>query len=85
MSTITFTVNSDADNLFYKYIYLFQILYSVKSVFVMKIHVKVLTKVFYIQIRFKYERLLSFFLIRTIVYKKKLFIEKNSFFLLQAM
>ena len=28
-----FTVNSNADNDFYKYIYLFQILYSLKSVF----------------------------------------------------
>ena len=46
-----------------------------------KIHVKVLTKVFYIQIWFKYETLLLFFLIRTMVYRKKLFIEKkNSFF-----
>ena len=62
------------------FIYLFQILYSVKSVFFVKIRVKVLTKVFYIQIWFKCETLLLFFLIRTIVYKKKLFIERNSFF-----
>ena len=33
LSTITFTVNSHADNHSYKYIYLFQILYSIKSVF----------------------------------------------------
>ena len=32
-SSITFTANSQADNHFYKYIYLFQILYSMKSVF----------------------------------------------------
>ena len=32
-SSITFTVNSHPDNHFYKYIYLFQILYSVKSGF----------------------------------------------------
>ena len=36
LSTITFTVNSHADNYFYKYIYLFQILYSMKSVFLLK-------------------------------------------------
>ena len=35
LSTITFTVNSYADNHFYKYIYLFQILYSMKSVFLL--------------------------------------------------
>ena len=33
LRTITFTVNSHADNHFYKYIYLFQILSSMKSVF----------------------------------------------------
>ena len=36
LSTITFTVNSQADNHFYKYIYLFQMLYSIKSVFLLK-------------------------------------------------
>ena len=30
LSSITFTANSQADNHFYKYIYLFQILYSMK-------------------------------------------------------
>ena len=34
--SITFTVSSHADNHFYNYIYLFQILYSVKSVFLLK-------------------------------------------------
>ena len=33
LSSITFTANSQADNHFYKYIYYFQILYSMKSVF----------------------------------------------------
>ena len=47
---ITFTVNSHTDNHFYKYIFLFQICFSMKLVFFVKIHVKVLTKVFYIQI-----------------------------------
>ena len=32
MSTITFTVNSHVDNYFFKYTYLFQTLYSMKSV-----------------------------------------------------
>ena len=40
LSAITFTANSQADNHFYKYIYLFQILYSVKSAFFIKIHVR---------------------------------------------
>ena len=36
LATITFTVNSHEDNHFYKYIYLFQILYSLKSAFLKK-------------------------------------------------
>ena len=36
MSTITFTFNNDADNHFYKCIYLFQMLYRIKSVFLSK-------------------------------------------------
>ena len=48
--------------------------------FFIKIHVKVLTKVFYIQIWFKCETQLLFFLIRTMVYRKKIFTEKNSIF-----
>ena len=33
LSTISFTVNSHADNHFYKYVYFFQILYSMKQFF----------------------------------------------------
>ena len=40
------TVNSHADDHFYKYIYLFQILLSLKISFFIKIDVKVLSKVF---------------------------------------
>ena len=36
LCSITFTVNSHADNHFYKYIYLFQMLYSIKLVFLLK-------------------------------------------------
>ena len=36
LSTTSFTVNTHADNDFYKYICLFQILYSIKSVFFIK-------------------------------------------------
>ena len=63
LSAITFTVNSHANYHFYKYIcfkYLYnflEILYSMKSLFLIKIHVKV----FYIQIRFKCETQLFFF------------------------
>ena len=38
LSTVTFTVNSHADNHFYKYISFFQILYSMK-VFFIKMHI----------------------------------------------
>ena len=66
LSSITFTANSQADNHFYKYIYLFQILYSMKSVFY-KIHFKV----FSIQVWFKCEIPPLFFLIKGMVYRKK--------------
>ena len=36
LSTLTFTVNSHVDNHSYKYIYLLQILYTMKSVFLLK-------------------------------------------------
>ena len=44
-SSVTFTTNSQVDNHFYKYIYLFQILYSMKSFFI-----QIYVKVFYIQV-----------------------------------
>ena len=36
LSSTNFSVNSHEDNHFYKYIYLFQILYSMNSVFLLK-------------------------------------------------
>ena len=78
LSTITFTVNSLTDNHFYKYLFVSNIIQCEFSLFI-KIHVQVLTKVFYIQIWIKCETPLAFFLIRTIVYRKKPFAEKNSF------
>ena len=66
LSTIAFTVNSHADNHFYKYMYLFQIICSMQSVFI-KIHVKV----FNTQIWFKCKVLLLFFQIKTVIYRKK--------------
>ena len=78
-STITFTVNSNADNHFYKYICLCQILCSTKQFFI-KIHIKVLTKVFYIQTWFLCETLLLRFLRGTMVCIKKLLIETKQFF-----
>ena len=53
--------------------------YSTKSVFLVKHTLRFWPRFFYIQIWFKCETPLLFFLIRTMVYKKKLFIEKNSF------
>ena len=69
----TFTANSQADNHFSKYIYLFQILYSMKSLFI-KIHVKV----FYIQVQFKC-KIPPFWHGHDL--QKKLFLEKKIFFL----
>ena len=40
LSTITLTVNSHADNHFYKYIYFFQILYSMNQFFLLKYTLK---------------------------------------------
>ena len=77
LSSITFKVNSHAGNQYYKYIYLFQTLWSMKWAFFIKIHVKV----FYIQIWLKCKTTLSFFLIKTMVYRKNSFWKKNiSFF-----
>ena len=61
LSTITFIVNSMQTTIFIN-ICLLQI-YNMKSVFFIKTHVKF----FYIQIWFKCEALLLFFLVRTIV------------------
>ena len=78
LSTITFTVNSHVDNYSYKYIYFIQIQYKIS--FFIKIAFKILNKVFYIQIWFKCGTPLLVFLIRTMVCRQKLFIEKNTFF-----
>ena len=80
LSTVTFTVNSHADNHFYKYVFVSNIVQFEFSFFI-KIHVQVLTKVFYIQIWIKCETPLAFFLIRTIVYRKKLLLKKIVFLL----
>ena len=77
--TFTFTVNSHADIHFHIYVYLFQILCSMKSVVFIRIQVKD----FYIQIWFECETPLLLFLIRNMVYRKKLFTEKS--FFLQTM
>ena len=72
LSAITFTVESHADNHFYKYIYLFQILCSMKSVFLLKYRCSIFNfKVFYIQTWFTYEAPLLFFQIKTMIYRRK--------------
>ena len=63
LCSITFTVNSRVDNHFYKYIYLFQILHSMKSVLLLKY---TLTSPL-------------FFLMKAMVYRKKIIYRKNSF------
>ena len=78
--TITFRVISHTDNRFHRYMYLFCIslkYYKYEISFIIKIHVKV----FSIQIWFDCKTRLLFFRIRTMVDRKKLFIEKNSFIL----
>ena len=62
-STITFAANSHAENHFCKYIYLFQILYSMKSIFI-----KTNFEVFYIQIWFNEKYRSYFFQIKTMIY-----------------
>ena len=52
--------------------------YTIWNQFFIKIYVKVLTKVFHIQIWFECETSFLFFLIRTMVYRKKL--KRKSFF-----
>ena len=65
--TIIFTVKSHADNHFHKYIYLLQVLYSMKYIF-------------YIQIWFKCETPLWFFCNKNMVSRKIFCTEKNVFF-----
>ena len=69
VSTFTFAVSSHADIHFHIYVFLFQILCSTKSVVFIRIQVKD----FYIQIWFECETPLFLFLIRNMVYRKKLF------------
>ena len=66
LSTNMFTVNSHTDNDFYKYIYLFQILYSMKSVFLLK-HT---LRFFIFKFEIKCEASLLFFQIKTMTYRK---------------
>ena len=63
LSVITFSVSSHGDNHFHKYIYLFQ--YSTVSNY--HLSIKTHVEVLYIEIWFKYETPLLFFLIRTMV------------------
>ena len=76
LSIITFTVNSHADNHFYKYIYLFQISYSLKSIFFIKYTLRFWPKFFI----FKYD--LNVKHRSYIFYKKDGLQKKNSTFLL---
>ena len=63
LSVITLSVSSHGDNHFHKYIYLFQ--YSTVSNY--HLSIKTHVEVLYIEIWFKYETPLLFFLIRTMV------------------
>ena len=54
MSTITFTVNTHADNDFYRDIYLFEILYSMKPVFLLKCTLRFFTLKFDLNVKHRY-------------------------------
>ena len=69
LPTITFLVNSRADNHFYKYIYICFKYYTVwNQFFLIEVHVQV----FYIQIWSECETLPLFFLLKAMVYRKNL-------------
>ena len=72
LSLITFTIKTHADNHFYKYIYLFQILYSVKSAFFIKIHVRFCRRFFIFKFDLNVKYRSYFFL------QEQSSIEKNS-------
>ena len=74
LSTITFAVNSHADNHFCKHIYLLQILFSTKSVFLLKYMLRFWLTFFILKFHLC-ETPFLFFLMKTIVYRKNLFIE----------
>ena len=74
LSSINFMFNSHADNHFYKYIYLFQILYSMKSVF----YENTCEGFLHIQVWFKCETPL-FFSNKSHCLQKKLIIEEKFF------
>ena len=68
-----FTFDSDADNHFYKYTYLFQILYHLKSVFLLKYMLRFF--IFKFDLNVKHH--LYFFQRKTMIYgKKKHYIKK---------
>ena len=71
LSTITFTVKSHPDKNFYKYIYLFQILW-----FFIETHVKV-HLIFKFDLNVKHPS--DFFLIRTLIYIKETLYRKSFF------
>ena len=55
LSAITFTVNSHADNHFYKYIYLFQIWCNRKSVFILKYMLRFVIFKFYLDAKKRFD------------------------------
>ena len=74
------TLNTDIIQILYGYCTGIIQNYTVwNQLFLIKIHIKNLTKVFYIQIWFKCHTLLLFFLMKAMVYRKKIIYRKNSF------
>ena len=75
LSSINFMFNSHADNHFYKYIYLFQILYSMKSVFLLKY--KLRSVIFKFDLSVKHH---PYFLIKAMIHIKNSLQKKIFFF-----
>ena len=79
LPNITFTVNSHAYNHFYKSIYLFQILYRVKSVFLLKYTLRLWPRFFIFKFDLNVKHRIFFYWEPSSTEKNSLYIEKNSF------
>ena len=75
-STITFALNSHADNHFYKNIYLFQISNIIQ--YEISFFIKYTLRFFIYKFEIKCEAPLLFFQLKTMIFRKKHFIEKKN-------
>ena len=75
-TAITFAVNGHADNDFYKYAYLFQILYSMNSVFLLKYMLRFWPRFFICKFDLNLKHLFYFFNKKYVLQKKCLYRKK---------